>query len=175
MDVLGRPEVRFVAASTALLLIGIGLLLVSGGVDTFTVTGSTQRLAVVEERFASDTDVLLTLEGHESQANDRASNAEVCPGREAAGNHPIIRNTLVGGNLVYAARISEAAPTSWPLDRTYRVEVFGDGALITSLYFTNGNASSNQQEGVSLKADLGVTTGGPTSFSTIVTRLNACP
>lgn len=175
MDVFNRPEVRFVAASTALLLIGIGMLLVSGGVDTFTVTSSTQRLALVEERFGIDTDVFFTLEGHESQSNDRPSNSEVCPGREAAGNHPIIRNTLVSGNLVYAARISEVTPTSWPLGRTYRVEVFGDGSLITTLYFTNGNENDNQQEGVSLKADLGVTTGGPRSFTTIVTRQDACP
>ena len=175
MDVLGSPEVRFVAASIALVLVGIGLLLVSGGVDTFTVTGSTQRLAVVEERFTLDADVLFTLEGHELQNNDRPSNAEACPGREASGNHPIIRNTLVSGNLVYAARITETVPTAWPLDRTYKVDVFGDGVLMTTLYLTNGNASANQQEGVSMKVDLGVASGGPTSFSTIVTRLNGCP
>lgn len=174
MDVLGRPEVRFVAASIALLLVGIGMLLVSGGVDTFMVAGSTQRLAIVEERFSSDTDVLFTLEGHESQSNNRASNAEACPGRAAAGSHPIIRNNLVGGNLVYAARISEASLVAWPPDRTYRVDVFGDGSLISTLYFTNGNANNNQQEGVSMKVDLGVASGGPTSLSTVVTRLNAC-
>ena len=175
MDVFGRPEVRFVAASVGLVLVGIGVLLVSGGVDTFTVTGSTQRLALVEERFTLDTDVLFTLEGHESQNNDRPSNAEVCPGREASGNHPIIRNNLVAGNLVYAARITETVSTAWPLDRTYRGDVLGDGSLITTLYLTNGNASANQQEGVSMKVDLGVPSGGPTSFSTIVTRLNVCP
>ena len=175
MNLLGRPEVRFIAASTALVLVGFGMLLVSGGVDTLTVTGSTQRLAVVEERFALDADVLFTLEGHETQNNARPSNAEVCPGREASGNHPIIRNDLVAGNLVYAARISETSPTAWPLDRTYRVDVFGDGALITTLFLTNGNVSDNQQEGVSMKVDLGVASGGPTSLSTIVTRLNGCP
>lgn len=175
MEVLGRPEVRFVAASTALLLVGIGLLLVSGSVDTFMVTGTTQRLAVVEERFAVDSDVLIWPEGQEAQTNNRASNAEVCPGREAAGNHPIIRNTLVTGNLVYTARISEATPAAWPLNRTYRVDVYGDGSLITSLYITNANFNDNQQEGVSMKADLGVASGGPSSYSTVVTRLNACP
>ena len=175
MDVLGRPEVRFVAASTALLLVGIGILLLSGGVDTFTVTGSTQRLAIVEERFAIDIDVLIRLEGHESQSNDRPTNAEVCPGKEAAGSHPIIRNTLIAGNLVYAARISEATPAAWPLGRTYRLDVFGDGSLITTLYLTNANVNDNQQEGVSMKVDLGVASGGPKSFSTIVTKLNGCP
>lgn len=151
------------------------MLLVSGGVDTFMVTGSTQRLAIVEERFTVDSDVLIRLEGHESQSNNRSSNSEVCPGREAAGNHPIVRNTLVAGNLVYTVRISEATPAAWPLNRTYRVDVFGDGSLITTLYFTNANSNDSQQEGVSMKADLGVASGGPTSFSTIVTRLNACP
>jgi hypothetical protein len=76
---------------------------------------------------------------------------------------------------VYATRISEATPAAWPLDRTYRVDVYGDGSLITTLYFTNANVNDNQQEGVSMKADLGVASGGPTSFSTIVTRLNGCP
>ena len=174
MDVLGRPEVRFVAASIALVLVGIGMLLVSGGVDTFTVTGSTQRLAVVEERFAVDGDVLIRLEGHESQPSARAPNAEVCPGLEAAGSHPIIRNTLVAGNLVYAARISEATPAAWPLDRTYRVDVFGDGSLITTLYFTNATVNDSRREGVRVKVDLGVVSGGPTSFSTIVKRQDGC-
>lgn len=175
MDVFGRPEVRFVAASVALVLVGLGMLLVSGGVDTFTVAGSTQRLAVVEERYTVDSDVLLSLQGHINQGNNRSSNAEACPGREAAGNDPIARNDLLSGNLVYAARIEETAPDAWPVNRTYRVDVFGDGGLVATLYFTNGNANANQVEGVRIRADLGVTSGGPTSFSTIVTRLNGCP
>lgn len=160
---------------TALALGGVGLLLATTSVGALTVDTSTQRLAVVEERLSVDPDVVITPQGVSTQNNDRNANADVCPGREASTNNANARGDLISGNLVYKAFVEESSVAAWPAGRIYRADVYGDGTLFSTLYFENGNANDSAVEGVKLIVDMGVTSGGPESYSTIVTRLDACP
>ncbi len=159
----------------ALILVGGVALLASTSVGALNVATSTSYVTLFQEQFTPDADVRFTLQGHISQGGDRAANATVCPGREAAGNNPIARGDLFVGNLVYAGRIEEVVATSWDAGRIYRIEVFGDGSLLTTLYFQNANANSNKVEGVRFRADLGSSNPAIENYSTVVTRLNVCP
>ncbi|MCH8109671.1 MAG: hypothetical protein IIB15_06035, partial [Chloroflexi bacterium] len=85
-----------------------------------------------------------------------------------------LRNAWTAGNLQYKVLIEEVSADAWPAGRIYRADVFGDGQLISRLYFKNANAGSTV-EGVKMKVDLGSPTLLYGSFTTVITRLNACP
>ena len=157
-----------------LILVGGVALLASTSVGALNVASSTSFVTLFQEQITPDADVRFSLEGHINQGGDRAANATVCPGREAAGNNPIAREDLFAGNLVYGGRIEEVVATSWDAGRIYRIEVFGDGSLLATLYFQNANANSNQVEGVRFRVDLGSSNPAIDNYSTVVTRLNVC-
>lgn len=159
----------------ALILLGGIALLASTSVGAFNVASTTSFVTLFQEQITLDADVRLTLQGHISQGGNRTANAVVCPGVEAAGNNPIARGDLTAGNLVYAGQIEEVVASSWDTTRIYRVEVFGNGNLLSTLYFQNSNANSNQVEGVRFRADLGSPNPNINSYNTVVTRLNVCP
>jgi len=170
-----RIIVRSHYVVAALILIGGVALLASTSVGAVNIASSTSYVTVFQERITPDADVLVRLQGHITQGGNRAANAVVCPGVEAAGNNPIARGDLIAGNLVYGGQIAEVISTSWDATRIYSVEVFGDGSLLRTLYFKNSNADGNQVEGVRFRVDLGGPSPTIDNYSTVVTRLNACP
>lgn len=160
----------------ALILVGGAALLASTSVGALTVGQSTSFVTLMQEQVLADADVRVTLQGHITQGGNRAANAAVCPGMEAAGNNPIARGDLVAGNQVYGAQIEEAVSTSWDATRIYKAEVFGDGVLLITLYFDNSNANANQVEGIRIRADLGSPNPAFDEYSTVVTRVvGVCP
>lgn len=159
-----------------LIVIGGVALLASTSVGALNVATSTSFVTLLQEQVSSDADVRLTLQGHITQGGNRAANATTCPGIEAASNNPIARADLVAGNLVYGGQIEEALATSWDATRIYRIELFGDGALLNTLYFQNSNANGSQVEGLRFRVDLGSPNPTINEYSTIVTRVvGACP
>ena len=158
-----------------LILVGGIALLASTSVGALSVTSTTAYVTLFQEQVVPDADVRVTLQGHVTQGGDRSANATVCPGMEAAGNNPIARDDLVAGNVAYGGQIEEVVATSWDAARIYRIEVFGDGSLLATLYFQNSNANGNQVEGVRFRADLGTSDPTLRAYNTVVTRLNGCP
>ena len=76
--------------------------------------------------------------------------------------------------MQYRVLIEESSVDAWPAGRIYRADVFGDGQLVTRLYFKNTTAG-NGVEGVKMRVDLGFPAQQYGSFTTVITRLNACP
>lgn len=157
-------------------LVGLIALLSTTSLDALTINNGTQRIAVVQERVRTDRDVQLTLMGQAIQNGDRSANVESCPGRPASSSGRVIRNDLVKDNLIYRVRLEEVSINDWPSDRIYRVDVYGDGNRISSLFFDNRNADDTVLEAVRVYVDLGIQDprDGPETYSTIVTRLNEC-
>ena len=131
---------------------------------------------MVQEKVKSDADVFIKLQGQAVQNNGRRENAERCPGREATVSNPITRNRQFKGNLAYMALLQESVPDAWPAGRIYRVNVYGDGSLISTLYFQNAKVDDAAVEGVNLRVDLGIQSliSAPKTYSTIVTRMFTC-
>lgn len=158
-----------------LVLGGVGLFLATAAVGTFTVDFATQRFAVIQERWAADSDVLVTLQGNSNSNNNRSATGTVCPGEEASKNNPQLRSDLTQGNLLYEVLIQENSSTAWIAGRTYKAEVFADSSLIDSRFFKNDTVDANNVEGVRLFVDLGSPSSPPESYSTVITRVNGCP
>ena len=158
-----------------LILLGGMALLASTSVGALNVTSATSYVTLFKEQITPDADVRVTLQGHITQGGNRAANATICPGVEAASNNPIARGDLFADNLVYGGQIEEVISTSWDAARIYRIEVFGDGSLLATLHFQNANANGNQVEGVRFRVDLGSPNPPFKTYNTVVTRLNGCP
>lgn len=152
----------------------LGLVLITAAVGAFTVDSTTQRMLVRQESIKSERKVVVTLNGNGTAGSSRNGNGLSCPGREATTNNPVVRNDWVLDNLLYMTLMQEDKDNSWPVGRIYKVDVYGDGDPITTLYFKNDTAEA-AVEGVRVRVDVGATGDAPQSYSTVVTRLNACP
>ncbi len=159
---------------TAVLLGVVAVVLATSAVETLTVGTSASPLTITREVIQADPDVSVRLQGNAVSGSTKTENGEVCPGREAKGSDPVLRNAWVAGNLQYRVLIEESSADAWPAGRIYRADAFGDGQLITRLYFRN-NTAGNRVEGVKMRVDLGSLTLLYGSFTTVITRLNACP
>ena len=71
----------------------------------------------------------------------------------------IVNGALTKDNFTYQFEVKESGIATWGNAREYRIEVFGDGALIATLYINNSTADVSNVEGVTAKVDLG---SGPT-------------
>ena len=163
---------RFILASV---LFGVvAVVLATSAVETLTVGTTASPLTITREVIQADSDVSVLLLGNSFSGSNKTGNGGVCPGLEAKGSNPVVRNAWTAGNLQYKVLIEEVSADAWPAGRIYRADVFGDGQLISRLYFKNANAGSTV-EGVKMKVDLGSPTLLYGSFTTVITRLNACP
>jgi len=121
-------------------------LLAATCLGAFDVANSTTFINLHQEDLEPDPEIQITLQGHISQGGDGWANATVYPGREASGSNPIICDDLTASDLVYGAFIEESTPSAWPVGRICRVQVFGDGVLVATLYFQNNNPRDNSIE-----------------------------
>ena len=143
-------------------------------VGTLMVDTSSIPLTISSETVQTDPDVVVTLQGNSTSGNDKSENALTCPGIEASGNKPVVRNDWVRGDKQYALLVEEASADAWPAGTIYRAEVFGDSSPIATLYFWN-EVAKRALEGVEVRVDLGSPTLTYGSYTTVVTRLTECP
>ena len=163
---------RFILA--AVLFGVVATVLATSAVETLTVGTSASPLTITREVIQTDPDVSVLLQGNAVSGSNKTGNGGVCPGLEAKSSDPIVRNDWTAGNLQYGVLIEESSADAWPAGRIYRADVFGDGQLITRLFFKNATAG-NGVEGVKMRVDLGSPAPLYSSFTTVITRLNACP
>ncbi|MCH6588734.1 MAG: hypothetical protein IH805_10545 [Proteobacteria bacterium] len=116
----------------------------------------------------------MTLGGIVTSASNKNGNGLNCPGTEAAGSKPIVRNTWTTGNAQYKLFIDEASGDAWPVGTIYKIDLFGNNAPIATLFFKNDTAAGSV-EGVKARIDLGAPVSPYNTYTTIVTRLNGCP
>lgn len=152
----------------------VAVVLATSAVETLAVNTTASPLVITKEVIQADPDVSVLLQGNAASASAKTENGEVCPGREAKSSDPIVRNAWIAGNLQYRVLIEESSADAWPAGRIYRADTFGDGQLIARLYFRN-NTADNNVEGVKMRVDLGSPSLLYGSFTTVITRLNACP
>lgn len=151
------------------------VLVMAATAGAYSVSTSTQSLTILDEKIRDDGATITILNGESQVSSNRGENGITCPGREAASNNPALRNDLFKDNWQYKLTIQETLPDAWPVGTIYKAEVFGDGRLITTLYFENSNSNDSQIEGVDMSADVGSSTSKPEKYSTIISRLTACP
>jgi|TARA_Y100000294_G_scaffold174915_1_gene193907 hypothetical protein len=151
----------------------IGLL---STVGTVAVGQTTRSLQVAQEMMQSDDDTVTTLMGNKRAGSNKSANGETCPGIDAQTGDPELRNDWTKKNWLYKVRVEETSDDAWPAGRIYKVEVYGDGNLLTTspLYFQNSTAQSSV-EGVRLFVDVGSKTEIPDTFTSIITMLTSCP
>ena len=162
---------RFILA--AVLFGVVAVALATSAVETLTVNTVASPMAITREVIQADPDVSVLLQGNAVSGSTKTGNGNVCPGLEAKGSDPVLRNAWTAGNLQYRALIEESSADAWPAGRIYRADVFGNGQLISRLYFRN-NTAGNGVEGVKMRVDLGSPSLLYSSFTTVITRLNAC-
>lgn len=162
------------AVLVALVLGGFIALLATTSVDALSVVSSTRSTTLIVESIQPDPNVVVTLGGVAISGSNKNGNGLTCPGREASGANPILRNNWINGNAQYRLVIEEASADSWQPGTIYKIDLFGDNSLVTSLFFKNDNAT-NSIEGVKVRIDLGVPVSSFNSYTTIVTKLNGCP
>ena len=161
---------------TVAIVIAVAVMLVMAATaGAFSVNTNTQTLTILDEKIQDDGATITTLNGESQAGSNRNENGLTCPGREANGNNRVLRNDWFRDNWQYRMIIQEAFPTAWPAGTIYKVELFGDGRLITTLYIKNDNANATQVEGVNMRADVGSSTSKPDKYSTIISRLATCP
>ena len=93
------------------------------------------------------------------------------PGVEATFPLGAVNNNLTAGNYIYQVELQEFAITSWtgsPAE-IYKIEVYGDNALLATLFTTQGTANGTV-EGVTVTVDLGSTTTAHDHFDIIIDR-----
>ena len=163
---------RFILA--AVLFGVVAVVLATSAVETLTVGTTASPLTITREVIQADSDVSVLLLGNSFSGSNKTGNGVVCPGLEAKASFPVVRNDWTTGNLQYKVQIQESSADAWPAGRIYRAEVFGDGQLVSRLYFRN-TTSGTKVEGVKMKVDLGSPAPLYSSFTTVITRLNACP
>ena len=156
-------------------LIGIVVILGVSSVATFSVNTTTRTFIAVREIQQADTDVVYELRGS-TKGKDKSANSTVCPGVEATdGKLEKAWNDQIDGNWIYKIKIKESSANSWPAGRIYRAEFFGDGDLLTTLYFHQDVVDDTKIEGIEAQVDLGSDTRMPDAYITVTTRLSACP
>jgi hypothetical protein len=143
----------------------LGLAIVAAGAFAFTVATSTLSLRLNSESLQTDAASMVSLTGINVAAAPVAA-AGVAPGSpvEASTANPSLNNAITAGHLLYTFTVSEAAVASWDAATTYKVEIFGDNALLTTLYFANATADAGNVEGVSVNVDLGSATVIPDNY-----------
>lgn len=139
--------------------------------SAFTVNSLVRYLVMQQETLQLDPDVVVVPTGVEKASGNQTANGTAAPGVEATNTLPQINNTITKGNWVYTFQVKEAAADAWPAGRQYRVLVYADSTLLTTLYLQNGTAANNQIEGVTVKADLGSSTTIPDSIAVHVERV----
>ena len=162
------------AVMVALAVGGFIALLATTSVDALSVVSSTRPTTLVVESIQPDPDVVVTLGGVVTSGSNKSENGLTCPGREASGANPILRNNWISGNAQYRLIIEEASVDAWPVGTVYKVDLFGNNSLVATLFFRNDNATSNV-EGVKVRIDLGAPVSPFNTYTTIVTKLNGCP
>lgn len=143
----------------------LGLAIVAGAAFAFTVTTSTLSLRLNSESLQTDAASTVTLTGI-TVAGSSVAPAGDAPGSavEAAVANPSLNNAMTAGNLLYTFTVTEAAVASWNAATTYKVEVYGDNALLTTLYFKNAAADNANVEGVDVIVNLGSPTVIPDNY-----------
>jgi len=139
--------------------------------SAFTVNSLVRYLVMQQETLQLDPDVVVVPTGVEKASGNQTANGTAAPGVEATNTLPQINNPITKGNWVYTFQVKEAAADSWPAGRRYRVLVYADSNLLTTLYLQNGTAANNQIEGVTVKVDLGSSTTIPDSIAVHVERV----
>ena len=162
------------AVLVALVLGGLVALLATSSVDALNVGSSTRPTTLEVESIVADPDVVVTLGGVITSGSNKNENGLTCPGTEAAGSKPVLRNGWTSGDAQYQLHIDEASGDAWPVGTIYKIDLFGDNALVATLFFKNDTAAGNI-EGVKARINLGGPVSPYNTYTTIVTRLNGCP
>ena len=132
------------------------------GVATLSVATTTTATSLTAESFVADSATTVENSGISkasaaTSATGQTRGAAVDAGTNIAGT--AVNGTLIKDNFTYQLEVKESGANTWGSAREYRIEVFGDGALIATLYINNSSADANNVEGVTVKVDLG---SGPT-------------
>jgi hypothetical protein len=144
-------------------LIGLAILAVSA--YAFTVVSSTLNLHLNSEAIQTDASSVVTLTGI-NVASASAAGTGAAPGTalEASPANPSLNNAMTAGDLLYTFTVTEAAAGSWDAATTYKVQIYGDNVLMTTLYFENATADAGNVEGVAVNVDVGSATVMPDHF-----------
>lgn len=169
-------RLKTTALKRALLLGFIGAVLMSFmAVNTLTSTSQTSTVKLSNETFTSDPDVAITFKGISKAATAQAAAGNTAPGVEATSALPVIQTALIKNNYVYSFEFKEAAVTSWPAARQYKVEVYGDDGttvnLLATLYTQQATSDAVNIDGVTVKLDTGSSSTANDSYSVIVTKV----
>ena len=159
-----------------MVLLGVIIIGLLSTVGTVAVGQTTRSLQIAQEMVQSDGDTVTTLMGNQRAGSNKTANGETCPGIDAQTGDPELRNAWTKKNWLYKVRVEEVADDSWPVGRIYKVEVYGDGNLLTTspLYFQNSTVQSSV-EGVRLFVDVGSDTQIPDTFTSVITMVTSCP
>lgn len=159
------------------LLVGLVAAFLSSfaGVGTFTSTSQTSTVKLSNETFTNDPDVAITFLGISKAASTQATAGNTAPGVEATSALPSVQTALTKNNYVYSFDFKEAAVTSWPSARQYKIEIYGDDGtnvnLLATLYTQQAVADAANIDGVKVKVDTGSSSTANDSYSIIVTRV----
>lgn len=164
------------ALKRALLLGVIGAILMSFmGVQTLTSTNTTATITLANETVTADADTAVTYKGLSKVASNAAAAGTTAPGVEGTTALAAVQTALTKNNYAYSFEFKEAAITSWPATRQYKIEVYGDNgttvSLLATLYTQNATADATAIEGVTVKIDTGSASTTYDSYSAIVTKV----
>ena len=132
------------------------------GVATLSVATTTTAASLTAESFVADSATTVENTGiSKASANVSATGqtrgAAIDAGTDVAGT--AVNGALTKDNFTYQFEVKESGIATWGSAREYRIEVFGDGSLLATLFIKNSPADVNNVEGVTGKVDIG---GGPT-------------
>lgn len=164
------------ALKQAILLGIIGAFLMSFvAANTLSSSSNSSTVTLANETFTSDADVSITFKGLSKASTNQATAGNTAPGVEATSVLPNVQTALTKNNYVYSVEVKEAAVTSWPAARQYKVEVYGDNgttvSLLGTLYAQQATADAVNTDGVTVKIDTGSSSTAYDSYSVIVTRV----
>ena len=132
------------------------------GVATLSVATTTTATSLRAESFVADSATTVENSGiSKAPATVSATGQARASAVDAATNvtATIVNGALTKDNFTYQFEVKESGIATWGSAREYRIEVFGDGALIATLFIKNSPADASNIEGVTGKVDIG---GGPT-------------
>ena len=155
-------------------LIGLGGAFLMGFMVVTTVTSSslgTGSIKLGNEGFTSDATVTLNGLGAQLGTTTAGALGGASPGEEATTPLGPVNNSLTAGNYVYKFEVKETLSGDWTgsPNEIYRIEVYGDNVLLTTLFTTQSTAVGTV-EGVVVTVDVGSSTTIPDEFDVIVTK-----
>ena len=165
---------KFISLPIFLMVIVGGVIVTSvAGVSALAVTSTSTSITLQAEAVTADT-ANTTVDNEvftkSSAVVSAAGTCSASPVTATIATFAAVNDALAVNDWVYQFDVKEAGNNTWVASQKYKIEVYGDGALLTTLHLTMpGTVDTLNPEGVTAKVSLGATSV-PDNTSVQVTK-----